>query len=319
LIDLRTGQRLWTRQAPRSSPVVFLALAHDASAAFIAGIAPFGAAEGQGFQLDIVDPASGEIVATRVLEAKPRWSFALSPQGDALLAMPFSREPGEESQSPTTMLVLDPKTLQTVRTIENITEPVHTIAFHQDGRRFATCNWDGTVRLYDFASGQRLAKLSGHVDVVMAAAFSPDGKCLATSGVDRLIRIWNLETFDQVATLGGHAGHVSDLDWDATGERLLSCSGDTTVRIWEPVPVRTRVAAREARKAAVIQMQPFVDELFASFTDPQRVIDSITSHNSLSPLDRKTALQLVIARSSAYTIPIATATHAERVEALPSP
>jgi hypothetical protein len=40
LIDLRTGQRLWTRQAPRSSPVVFLALAPDASATRLLRPAP---------------------------------------------------------------------------------------------------------------------------------------------------------------------------------------------------------------------------------------------------------------------------------------
>jgi hypothetical protein len=66
-------------------------------------------------------------------------------------------------------------------------------------------------------------------------------------------------------------------------------------------------------------MQPIVEELFASLADPQRVIDSITNNNSLSPLDRKTALQLVIARGSANTTPITAATPTQRVEALPSP
>jgi WD40 repeat protein len=305
LLDLQTGQRLWTRQAPQDDPVLFVAIAPDTSAVYIAERASFGTVDGQGYQLNLLDPASGEIVATRVMEAKPRWSFAVSPHGDALLAMPFSREPGEESQRPTTMLVLDPRTLQTIRTIENITEPVHTITFAPDGKRFATCNWDGSVRLYDFNSGSRLATLSGHVDVVMAAAFSPDGRRLATAGKDRLIRIWSLETFDQVATLGGHEGHIGDLDWDATGERLLSCSGDSTVRIWEPVPVRTRVEARDARAAAVLRMQPTVDKLLTTLADTQRVIESITNNSSLNPLERRTALQLVIARGLNNAMPIA--------------
>ncbi len=304
LLDLQTGQRLWTRQAPQDGPVLFVAIAPDTSAVYIAERASFGTVDGQGYQLNLLDPASGEIVATRVMEAKPRWSFALTPQGDALLAMPFSREPGEESQEPTTMLVLDPRTLQTVRMIKNITEPVHTITFAPDGRRFATCNWDGSVRLYDFNSGSRLATLSGHVDVVMAAAFSPDGRRLATAGKDRLIRIWSLETFDQVAMLGGHAGHIGDLDWDATGERLLSCSGDSTVRIWEPVPVRTRVEARDARADAVLRMQPTVDTLLTTLADPQRVRESITNNGSLTPLERKTALQLVLARGVNNAMPL---------------
>ncbi len=299
LVDLRSGQSVWRRPVPRASPTEFVAITPDASAVLLSGISPLGTVEGHGFHLNVLDPASGEVVRTRELEVRPRWAFALSPEGNAILTMPYGREKGEESEHPNTMLVLDPTTMETVRTIEDVTEPVHTLVFQRDGKQFVTCGWDGAIRLYDFASGNRLATLTGHVDPVMSAAFSPDGKRLATAGIDRMIRIWDLDTFDQVASLGGHNGHIADLDWDATGERLVSCSGDTTVRIWEPAPIRNRAAARDARKAALTVVTPLVHVWLTELREPEQVHARIAADATLTPLQRKTAWQALLAHGLA--------------------
>ena len=133
----------------------------------------------------------------------------------------------------------------------------------------------------------------------MSAAFSPDGKRLATAGIDRMIRIWDLNTFDQVASLGGHNGHIADLDWDATGERLVSCSGDTTVRIWEPAPIRNRAAARDARKAALTVVTPLVHAWLTELREPEQVHARIAADATLTPLQRKTAWQALLAHGLA--------------------
>ena len=51
---------------------------------------------------------------------------------------------------------------------------------------------DGTVRIWDAATGQQRAALTGHDGRVMAVAIAPDGSWLATGSDDGTVRIWDL-------------------------------------------------------------------------------------------------------------------------------
>ena len=70
---------------------------------------------------------------------------------------------------------------------------VREVAFSPDGTRLATTgSGDSTVRIWDPATGQQLAKLSHGSKGVLAVAFSPDGTRLATGSDDHTARIWAL-------------------------------------------------------------------------------------------------------------------------------
>ena len=74
------------------------------------------------------------------------------------------------------------------------------MAVAPDGSWLATGSTDETVRIWDAATGQERAVLTGHTGLVQAVAVSPDGSWLATGGWDKTVRIWDVATRQTLAT-----------------------------------------------------------------------------------------------------------------------
>jgi WD40 repeat protein len=116
------------------------------------------------------------------------------------------------------------------------------VAFAPDGTWLAAGSDDGTVGIWDAATGRPRAHLTGHSrGKVLALAVAPDGTWLATgSGADETVRIWDAATGRQRAILTGHTGPVTAVAIAPDGTWLASGSGDETVRIWDAATGRQR-------------------------------------------------------------------------------
>ncbi|KAK3366322.1 HET-R [Lasiosphaeria ovina] len=119
-------------------------------------------------------------------------------------------------------------------TLEGHSDWVRSVAFSPDGQRLASGSYDGTVMIWDPASGQCLQTLEGHRDSVSSVAFSPDGQRLASGSNDETVKIWDPASGQCLQTLEGHSGWVSSVAFSPDGQRLASGSDDETVKIWDP-------------------------------------------------------------------------------------
>ena len=60
---------------------------------------------------------------------------------------------------------------------------------------------DGTVKLWNPATGRETASLPGHMQEVTDVAFSPDGRTLASIEQGNNVKLWHLPTLREVASL----------------------------------------------------------------------------------------------------------------------
>ena len=108
---------------------------------------------------------------------------------------------------------------------------VRSVSFSPDGATLASGSLDGTVRLWDVATGEPIATLGGRESSVSSVSFSADGATLA-SGSGRRVQLWAVVTGEAIATLEGHTDWVYSVSFSPDGSTLASGSWDDTVRLW---------------------------------------------------------------------------------------
>jgi WD40 repeat protein len=139
-----------------------------------------------------------ESIVGSFLSETPLYSIAFSPDGDILAVGDIDNQ----------IRLWDPD--EAFRTgVEGYPDPVilsgHNgadgtfsaliwdLEFNPKGELLASAGGDGTIRLWDIASGESLTTLTGFERGVTCVGFSPDGQILASGSLDGSLRLWGIE------------------------------------------------------------------------------------------------------------------------------
>lgn len=94
---------------------------------------------------------------------------------------------------------------------------------------------NGPAFLWNAATGERVAELSGHTGTLSPFVWSPDGLRLATYAAgDAIVRLWDTATGQLLKVLDGHAGPIADVKFSASGHRILTrADNDRIAQLWD--------------------------------------------------------------------------------------
>jgi WD40 repeat protein/serine/threonine protein kinase len=145
-----------------------------------------------------------------------------------------------------------------VRTFAGDERQQISVAFSGDGRRLASGNWAGSVRLWDAqAGGESPGTFSETHYPVSALAFNKDGDRLATASFDRRVDVWDITTRKIVHKLRHTDGVVLGVAFSPDGRRLASTGEDKTVRVWDATTGREVLSLRgHADKCGCLAFSP---------------------------------------------------------------
>ena len=119
-----------------------------------------------------------------------------------------------------------------VRALRSHSGLITAVTASPDGRRLATADQEGTVRVVDIESGRERSFFDAQRTLLWSLAFSPDNQTLAAAGVDGVIRLWDLSSNRERVRLAGHKGAVWSLAFSPDSGELASAGADGTARVW---------------------------------------------------------------------------------------
>jgi len=137
--------------------------------------------------------------------------------------------------------------------------PVAHVAFRTDGRRLASCSYDGAVIVWETAPSSPLARLTslGRRQQVRAAHWNPAAAdLLATASKTRGAMVWRIVDDRPpvlLALLDRRTEGVRSATWTAEGQQLLCLTDDGEITLWhaQTATLVTTIGRRRARCVGV--------------------------------------------------------------------
>ncbi|XP_040886079.1 apoptotic protease-activating factor 1 isoform X1 [Toxotes jaculatrix] len=98
--------------------------------------------------------------------------------------------------------------------------------------RMLSWSFDGTVKVWDIESGEKLQDIEAHQGAILSCHVSPDGCFFATTSADKTAKLWHRDSWQCVHTLSGHQDCVRSCRFSWDGRRLATGDDNGEIRLW---------------------------------------------------------------------------------------
>src|SRR5262249_32179110 len=111
---------------------------------------------------------------------------------------------------------------------------VRCLAVSADGKIVLSGGDDGTLRVWEVASGKKLREVNGHSREVTSVALSADGRWALSGRFDGTVCLWDLKYGDEATRAWeAHKQGILGVALTADGPRAVLGSDDGTLRLWD--------------------------------------------------------------------------------------
>jgi WD40 repeat protein len=136
--------------------------------------------------------------------------------------------------------------------------PVNTVAVSAGGRRFATGDAFGVVKIWSTATGREELALTGHDQGVVRVVFygDPGSERLVSGSWDGSVRVWDAQSGAQLWVWDEISGGLSDVAVSPDGRYIAVGSNDGSVMVREGSTGEPRVLSGHANHVASVTFSP---------------------------------------------------------------
>jgi len=110
---------------------------------------------------------------------------------------------------------------------------IETVAFSADSGKLASGGEDGTIRLWNVATGTPARVIKASREEVRAVAFTPDGSKLVSGGRDAMVRVFDVATGAELHAMPTNSYGVFSIAVSADGRIAASGDFDAGVKLWD--------------------------------------------------------------------------------------